>query len=122
MRGFKIFYRNQQVVLIGSETGIECGTVTFQDNDQLVGLLIQFPEDTSKKPVGVGFTLYRNNSYIETEIIGCQITTEFSLEWPLANTLNVNNASNFRITKVKFSRWGENDSDLAGLWLTNKAG
>ena len=33
MRGFKIFFRNQQVVLIGSETGIECGTVTFQDND-----------------------------------------------------------------------------------------
>ena len=62
MRGFRITYRNGQTDLIGSENGIEAGTVDFEASDVLVGLTVQCNSESDKRPRKFGFTILRDST------------------------------------------------------------
>ena len=56
MRGFKIYYRNGQTDLIGSEDGLDAGTVEFDESDVLVGMTLHCNSESDKRPRRFGFT------------------------------------------------------------------
>ena len=62
MRGFKITYCNGQTDLIGSDSGIEAGTVNFEESDVLVGMTLQCNSESDKRPRRFGFTVMRNSA------------------------------------------------------------
>ena len=70
MRGFKIVYKNGSDDVIGSDSGIEAGTVTFEENDVLVGMTLQCNSETDKRPRRFGFTVMRNYSELMSVISG----------------------------------------------------
>ena len=64
MRGFRITYRNGQTDLIGSDNGIEEGTVDFEQSDVLVGLTVQCNSENDKRPRRFGFTIMRDSTSV----------------------------------------------------------
>ena len=148
MRGFKITYTNGQTDVIGSENGIDCGTINFLDTDVLVGVKLLCTSESDKRPRRFGFTVMRNKASAaqqgvptsgqqsnmpssrpppvadgefmvhETEPIG----NEFGLDqtWPAMSSLEGRqDVNNMRIKTISFSRWGENDYDFSGLKVQN---
>ena len=74
MRGFKITYRNGQTDVIGSDNGIDCGTVDFEENDVLVGMTLQCNSESDKRPRRFGFTVMRNYDSLMRSVISGEET------------------------------------------------
>ena len=123
MRGFIIFYQNGEKQVVNSDTGIEVETIPFQQGDELVGLTVVNSSENDRRPRRIGFNLLRNGQIYETEPNGCAITN-FAQTWPKIPQLEaaVHNVSSKQISKISFSRWGQNDYDIAGIKLTNNEG
>ena len=87
MRGFKIFYRNQESQVINSETGTQVEVIPFGQGDELIGLTVLNTSENDRRPRQIGFTLLRNGQIHQTEPNGCAITT-FTQSWPVPHTLS----------------------------------
>ena len=152
MRGFKITYSNGQTDLIGSESGVDCGTIDFLDTDVLVGIKMLCNSDSDKRPRRFGFTIMRNKATAAQHNLPTSaaaaasavpskpppvadgefmvhetkpIGNDFGLEqtWPAISSLQGRtDIDDMRLQVIQFSRWGENDQDFSGLVVTNNAG
>ena len=56
--------------MIGSDNGVEAGTVDFEENDVFVGMTLQCNSESDKRPRRFGFTLMRNYSELMSVISG----------------------------------------------------
>ena len=123
MRGFIIFYHNGEKQVVNSDTGTDVESIMFQQGNELVGLTVLNTSENDRRPRQIGFTILRNGQIHETEPNGCAITG-FAQTWPKIPQLEaaVNNVSSKQISKISFSRWGQNDYDIAGIKLTNNEG